>query len=374
MVWDGCNKLFRIVIIFLTLPLFVGCASVISGAGHPVSFETIDAKGGHLKGANCDLRNNKGSWVVVTPGTTSVTGSSDDLIVRCEADGHAVGKATVVSSLKPEIFGNILIGGLVGVAIDHASGSGYSYPQAVKVKMGDSVTIEHPRHAANGANTNAAANKRPYANEANVGGGSQPLALAPASPPPQASGWAAINEIETLPLRSERGRSAYRAFLKAPKPKAFAIGQFGTWGWVSGRRDASDEALRFCASMSTLTCRIYAVDETVVWTADDGKDVANATFIPLQEGGGAQGKGGAITDADALPYVNESGRAKYREFVGQRSPRAFAISESGSWGGSWRREDAPERALQYCQKHSRTPCWLYVVNEDVVWPQGSPEL
>lgn len=103
-------------------------------------------------------------------------------------------------------------------------------------------------------------------------------------------GRAAINEIETLPLRSERGRSAYRAFLKAPKPKAFAIGQFGTWGWVSGRRDASDEALRFCASMSTLTCRIYAVDETVVWTADDGKDAVNATFIPLQEGGGAQGK------------------------------------------------------------------------------------
>ena len=108
-----------------------------------------------LKGATCDLRNNKGAWKIITPATIGATGSSEDLLVQCEAEGHSAGKATVVSSLKAEIFGNILIGGLIGVAIDHASGSGYSYPNLINVKMGNSVRVEHPRTGAVGANQEA---------------------------------------------------------------------------------------------------------------------------------------------------------------------------------------------------------------------------
>lgn len=80
----------------------------------------------------------------------------------------------------------------------------------------------------------------------------------------------------------------------------------------------------------------------------------------------------AIDAVDALPHVRDGGREGYRVFLGKGTPRAFAISPSGAWG--WANDgDAPqERALASCQKHSKRPCALYAIDDDVVWTGSAP--
>jgi dienelactone hydrolase len=77
----------------------------------------------------------------------------------------------------------------------------------------------------------------------------------------------------------------------------------------------------------------------------------------------------ALTDAAALPYMREAGRAGYGKFLTQSVPRAFALSPSGAWGWAVDGDDPTTRALANCQKNSRTPCKLYAIDDDVVWKE-----
>lgn len=88
-------------------------------------------------------------------------------------------------------------------------------------------------------------------------------------PTPPGSGYAAITDDTKLPGIGETGRLQYRRFLAAPSPRAFAIAPFGgAWAW-SARLvpDAAWRALTQCAARDQHPCRLYAVDDTVVWAA-----------------------------------------------------------------------------------------------------------
>lgn len=75
----------------------------------------------------------------------------------------------------------------------------------------------------------------------------------------------------------------------------------------------------------------------------------------------------SLHDVTALPYVRDSGRNGYAEFLKKGTPRAFAIAPSGAWGWAAEGDDPTARALDNCRKHSKTPCRLYAIDEDVVW-------
>ncbi len=80
---------------------------------------------------------------------------------------------------------------------------------------------------------------------------------------PAPSGYAAIDEVDRLPGAGDGARAAYRRFLEAPTPRAFALGDRGGHGFAT--RDAVlDRALGFCAHTGQ-TCKLYAVDGDVVW-------------------------------------------------------------------------------------------------------------
>jgi dienelactone hydrolase len=74
-----------------------------------------------------------------------------------------------------------------------------------------------------------------------------------------------------------------------------------------------------------------------------------------------------VDDVTAVPFLSESGRAAYRDYLGKLTPRAFAVSASGAW--CWAEEgEAPEaRALAACSSKSDSPCQLYSVDDYVVW-------
>lgn len=133
-----------------------GCASIVSGSNQSLSVETR-AEAGSFSGANCRLFNNKGTWFVTSPGSTTVNRSFEDLSVQCEKDGFEPGLLTVKSTTKGMAFGNILFGGIIGAGVDISTGAAYDYPPLITVIMGKSGTAGNPETQASTPQTPGAA-------------------------------------------------------------------------------------------------------------------------------------------------------------------------------------------------------------------------
>jgi hypothetical protein len=125
-----------------------GCASIVSGTSQSVSVETRNVDGASVTGANCKLNNNKGTWFVTSPGSTTVNRSFEALEVKCEKQGLEPGIASFKSSTKAMAFGNVLFGGPIGAGVDMASGAAYDYPNLIAVTMGRTQVVEAPRQEA----------------------------------------------------------------------------------------------------------------------------------------------------------------------------------------------------------------------------------
>ena len=70
-------------------------------------------------------------------------------------------------------------------------------------------------------------------------------------------------------------------------------------------------------------------------------------------------------DVAAVP-LGENGRARYQHYLGLTPPKAFAITEKGGWYFSSANADAMRAAMERCEK-AGVKCWLYAVDERVVW-------
>lgn len=80
-----------------------------------------------------------------------------------------------------------------------------------------------------------------------------------------ASGFAELDDIGLLPLDAEQGLSNYQHFLDARFPRAFAVSPTRQhWAWNVGDNSV-EEALQRCAERSGAPCKLYAVDEQVVY-------------------------------------------------------------------------------------------------------------
>jgi hypothetical protein len=132
-----------------------GCASIVGGTSQIVSVETLQPAG-KVVGASCKLENDKGVWYVSTPGTVTVHRAYGDMMVKCEKDGVAPGVATVKSSTKAMLAGNLLFGGPIGAGVDAASGAAYDYPALFQIMMGNTITIPAATTAPAGAPAAAA--------------------------------------------------------------------------------------------------------------------------------------------------------------------------------------------------------------------------
>ncbi|WP_434629883.1 dienelactone hydrolase family protein [Chromobacterium sp. CV08] len=78
----------------------------------------------------------------------------------------------------------------------------------------------------------------------------------------------------------------------------------------------------------------------------------------------------ALDDGDRIPYLSRADRLNgYGRFLSSPLPRAFAISPSGHWGYAYG-GDAIDRALDFCHNDNPSPCSLYAVDCNVVWPGG----
>lgn len=90
-----------------------------------------------------------------------------------------------------------------------------------------------------------------------------PVAEAPGIPK---SNFAPIEDVAAVPFLSEHGRAAYREYLAKMTPRAFALSPSGAWCWAEEGEDPDSRALATCAQNSSEPCKLYSVDDYVVWT------------------------------------------------------------------------------------------------------------
>jgi dienelactone hydrolase len=82
---------------------------------------------------------------------------------------------------------------------------------------------------------------------------------------PAATDFASIHDATALPFVGDKGREGYKTFLTKNYPRAFAISPGGRWAWAEMGDDPLKRALDTCSKNNTQTCRLYAVDDRVVW-------------------------------------------------------------------------------------------------------------
>lgn len=81
---------------------------------------------------------------------------------------------------------------------------------------------------------------------------------------PAPTSFAKLEEVDKIPGGRAQRESAYRRFLDGKTPRAYAIGADGAVGWATGDW-AMGRALGFCQQRRGAPCKLYAVDNDVVW-------------------------------------------------------------------------------------------------------------
>ena len=372
------NTLSRLLLLGLTA-LLGACASVTGGNVQKIYVQTQAADGAMVNGADCALSNDKGTWRLKSPGDTSIVRSNRPMEVKCEKPPLPQGVLSVESGTRGAMFGNIIIGGVVGAVIDHSSGAGYEYPEIVKVVMGQmtSVAFSRPPTAPSTDPSRPRTVLQPT-----------PAQLAE----PQGSGFARIDDVDAVPHLGPQGRQAYREWIKSPLPKAFALAPGGAYfpAWsvtppdTTLPSDPTERALLVCGRNAKAPCKIYAVNNTVTWARDAATApvavvpvVSQPPVVPVAAQPRALASGYArVDDVDAIPFISDRGRESYRDWLARPTPRAFALSTEGHWAATWtlnptdasHPRDPNERALMICQQRSKgLPCKLYAINGAVVW-------
>lgn len=329
--------------------LTTGCASVVNGNTQSVSVTTQN-KGGDVSGAQCSLTNDKGVWYLTTPGSVGVHRSYGDMLVSCKLAGVPDGTAAVASSTTGAVFGNILLGGVIGAGVDMATGAAYNYPNVIPVEMGHATIVHAPQASPTGGSKNAA-------------------------PPPLDPVLAATR----VPYLNDEQQTHYRLFLARPFPRAFAISTNGHYAAMyttspfdkSLPSDPQERALLVCGRLAGIPCQLYMVDNRIVYqTPQSPPPVAVAHTRP----------GNYPADpklaAAKVPHLNDDQQAEYQAFLTQPLPRAFAISDDGHYAMAWSNVavdksmpgDPRERALIACKRFAGRDCQLYVVDNQIVYP------
>lgn len=127
------KQIFILFISSICLFSFTGCASITSGKHQTVTVNTT-CEGEPLAEASCTLINDKGSWLVKTPGSVVIRKAYGDLAIDCKK-GDAKTSDRYQSKSNTGVWGNLIVGGVIGYAVDASSGSGFDYPPNIVVKM-----------------------------------------------------------------------------------------------------------------------------------------------------------------------------------------------------------------------------------------------
>jgi hypothetical protein len=121
----------RQIIIVTALSMLTGaCASIVNGTSQEIAIAS------NPSGAKCDLvRNKEPLSSVVTPQTIKIKKTKYDINIACNKDGYQTSTAVLDSKIQDATWGNIILGGGIGWAVDSASGADNKYDKQVTVTL-----------------------------------------------------------------------------------------------------------------------------------------------------------------------------------------------------------------------------------------------
>lgn len=174
------------------LSILTGCASVTHGTTQNVKFETLSPEGKVVDGARCRVSNDRNDAVVRSGQTLPVRRSGENLSIECTQAGLPPARGQAISRVNVGLVGNVMIGGLVGVAIDTGTGAGFNYPSWIRLIFGEVRSFDRTAQTGDEATvgmkigtTEMAAAPAPKTAAAPVPAPA-PAAVAPPPPPPVA--------------------------------------------------------------------------------------------------------------------------------------------------------------------------------------------
>jgi len=108
-----------------------GCATIVEGSTDKINVVTAPPSN-----AACTLTNSRGTYNTFASGLAVVKRSTSDLNVVCaDQSSGARGQSTVASDVEGWAFGNILLGGIIGLGVDWGTGAAYTYPNSTTVSL-----------------------------------------------------------------------------------------------------------------------------------------------------------------------------------------------------------------------------------------------
>lgn len=126
-------KFFYLIFTFALLAFLNGCASITGSKYQGITVVAV-CEGKQVEAASCSLTNDSGVWYVTTPGSVFVHKSTGDMSVSCKKD-DAGGTNVFRSTSAAGMWGNILMGGPIGAAIDAGTGAGFDYPNTMNIQF-----------------------------------------------------------------------------------------------------------------------------------------------------------------------------------------------------------------------------------------------
>jgi hypothetical protein len=107
------------------------CATIVEGSNQSVTVSTDPTA------ATCELKRDGETIGVVnpTPGSVKIGKSRKDVQVTCSKDDYKTRTASLNSSFEGMTLGNLIFGGVIGLAVDAGSGAMHQYPSNITLHL-----------------------------------------------------------------------------------------------------------------------------------------------------------------------------------------------------------------------------------------------
>lgn len=118
-----------IIVVLAAAGLVAGCASVTKGTSQNITINSAPS------GATCTVMRDGAlvASIASTPQVIHVSKSKKDLTLTCNLAGYKQAQYVVPSDVEAMTAGNVIFGGLVGLAIDASTGAMNKYDANVTV-------------------------------------------------------------------------------------------------------------------------------------------------------------------------------------------------------------------------------------------------
>lgn len=115
----------------LGIAMLTSCATITRGNDQSITVLTDP------EGAKCELRR-EGKVIAVahpTPETVQLDKSRKSISITCQKDGFIEELKVMDSETEAMTVGNVILGGVIGVGVDAASGAMNKYPDSIEIEL-----------------------------------------------------------------------------------------------------------------------------------------------------------------------------------------------------------------------------------------------